>query len=114
MSRNGVDLVMIKLNTTGHNDICGGYAYSGTASFDGETVREVLEEIKEYTKDKEAAYLGEGFGNPYSKGCNCWAISINGKIYLSEWAEPKWKTAINDIQRYLDLKVKKVMSLLDQ
>lgn len=101
---------MIKLVTKGHNDMCGGYAYSGTASFDGETVREVLEEIKEYAKDKEAAYLGEGFGNPNSKGCNCWAIRINGNTYLSEWAESNWRkaTAINDIQKYLDLKVKKI------
>ena len=54
---------MITLNVEEHNDICGGCSYSGTANFDGRTVKEVLEEIREFAKD-ERAYIGEGFGNP--------------------------------------------------
>ena len=60
-----------------HNEMCGGMSYSGTASFEGKTVKEVLEEIKEFVKDKDAHYIGEGFGNKESKGCDCWGIYIN-------------------------------------
>ena len=76
---------MIKLNVTGHNEMCGGYAYSGIASFDGKTVKEVLDEIREYAKDKNARYLGDGFGNPKSNNCDCWKIQINGKTYWNCW-----------------------------
>lgn len=99
---------MLELDVKGHPDMCGGYGYSGVASFEGKTVKDVLEEIKEYAKDKEASYLGEGFGNPKSNCCDCWAIRINGDTYLSEWAEPKWRTHIDDINNYLDLKVKEI------
>lgn len=80
---------MIKLDVVGHNEMCGGYGYSGYASFDGKTVKEVLEEIKEFVKDKEAHYLGDGFGNPESKNCDCWRIRIGDKIYLSNWCGDK-------------------------
>lgn len=82
----------MELRVKGHNDMCGGYGYSGHAIFSGQTVKDVLEEIKDYVKDKDAHYLGEGFGNPNSKNCDCWSISIDGDIYLSNWIESKWKT----------------------
>ncbi len=72
---------MIKLNVQGHNDMCGGYSYSGQVSFDGKTVKEVLDEIREYAKDKDAHYLGDGFGNPESKSCDAWRIRIDDIIY---------------------------------
>lgn len=80
---------MIKLYVEGHNDFCGGYSYSGFASFEGTTVAEVLEEIKEFAKNKQAAYIGDGFGNPQSKMCNAWGIKINDVPYVGDWAG--WK-----------------------
>lgn len=81
---------MIKLNNiTGHNDMCGGYSYSGTASFEGTTVAKVLEEIKEFVKDKQAHCIGDGFGNPKSKICDAWGIKINDIHYVGDWAG--WK-----------------------
>ncbi len=82
---------MIKLNVTGHNDMCGGYQYSGNVSFEGTTVKEVLDEIREYAKDKDAHYLGDGFGNPNSKCIDCWSITIDGIIYWSNWAKQSWE-----------------------
>ncbi len=76
---------MIKLNTTGHTDLCGGYSYSGTVSFSGTTVAEVLQEIREFSQDKQARYLGNGFGNLKSEGCDNWRIAINDSIFLTSW-----------------------------
>ena len=76
---------MIKLNVSGHDDICGGYCYSGTASFEGSTVAEVLQEIREFARNRDAHYLGEGFGNPKSDFCNAWGIRINGIPYVGDW-----------------------------
>lgn len=81
---------MIKLNVQGHNDMCGGYSYSGRVSFDGKTVKEVLDEIREYAKDKDAHYLGDGFGNPNSKYCDAWCISIDNTIYWNSWISQSW------------------------
>ena len=81
---------MIKLeNLTLHDEMCGGASYSGKVMFDGKTVKEVLEEIKEFAKDKQAQYIGKGFGNPLSKGVDCWGIRINDKNYVGGWAG--WK-----------------------
>ena len=83
---------MIELHTTGHNEICGGYSYSGYATFSGRTVKEVLEEIKEYAKES-GGYLGEGFGNPKREFGAAWGIRINDKRYLGNWAG--WKNEYN-------------------
>ena len=72
---------MITLNVEEHNDICGGCSYSGTANFDGKTVKEVLEEIREFAKD-EGTYISEGFGNPSKHFASCWSIEINGVKYV--------------------------------
>lgn len=81
---------MIKLNNVvGHNDMCGGYSYSGKVSFEGTTVAEVLEEIKEFANNKQAHYIGDGFGNPESKICDAWGIRINDIPYVGDWAG--WK-----------------------
>ena len=77
---------MIKLeNLQGHNDMCGGYSYSGKASFEGKTVAEVLSEIKEFAKNRDAKYIGDGFGNPEQDFCNCWGIRINDIPYVGGW-----------------------------
>lgn len=83
---------MITLNIEGHNDMCGGYSYSGTASFEGKTVKEVLDEIREYAKDKDAHYLGDGFGNPKSNNSDAWRIEIDGVIYWNSWVPSNWET----------------------
>lgn len=87
---------MIRLFTKGHNECCGGYAYSGYATFDGKTVREVLEEIREYAKDA-GNDIGEGFGKPNKKLGACWGIRINGIPYVGGWAG--WK---NEYQHQFD------------
>ena len=81
---------MIRLNVAGHDDMCGGYSYSGLVSFDGKTVKEVLDEIREFSKDKDAQYLGDGFGNPSSDSCDAWCIKIDEITYWNGWAEQSW------------------------
>ena len=81
---------MIRLNVVGHDDICGGYSYSGPVSFDGKTVKEVLDEIREFAKDKDAQYLGDGFGNSSSDSCDAWCIKIDEITYWNSWVEQSW------------------------
>lgn len=59
----------------------------GFALFDGETVKEALDEIREYTMDKDVAYLGDNFGNlaNINKHAAEWSISINGTKYWNGW-----------------------------
>lgn len=83
---------MINLNIAGHSGMCGGYEYSGLASFEGRTVKEVLNEIREFAKDKDAHYLGDGFGNPNSNSCDAWCIRIDGITYWNAWAPQSWNT----------------------
>lgn len=83
---------MLELYVEGHNDMCAGYSYSGLASFEGKTVKEVLDEIREFAKDKDAHYLGDGFGNPDSKSCDAWCIRIDGITYWNNWVEQSWNT----------------------
>ena len=88
---------MIKLKVIGHDDICGGYSYSGTASFEGSTVAEVLQEIREFAKDKDSLYIGDGFGRDKDGFACCWGIRINGIPYVGGWAG--WK---NDYRHEYD------------
>lgn len=81
---------MIKLNVKGHSEMCSGYSYSGTASFEGKTVKEVLDEIREFAKDKNARYLGDGFGNPKSNNYDAWKIEIDRVIYWNCWIPQNW------------------------
>lgn len=48
---------MIELYAEGQKAMCGGYEYSGIASFEGKTIEEVLDEIREFAKDKDAHYI---------------------------------------------------------
>lgn len=64
------------------------YDFSGTALFDGKTVAEVLEEIKEYAKDK-GDNIGEGFGGLDKNSGHAWAIYINDCLYVSGWIGDK-------------------------
>lgn len=79
---------MIELNVKGHNDMCSGYNYSGTASFSGKTVKEVLEEIKEFAKGR-GQDIGEGFGTLDKSWTRHWGITINDVRYVGAWAG--WK-----------------------
>lgn len=81
---------MIKLiDMVGHNEMCGGYSYSGHAKFDGRTVKEVLEEIKEYSHSPNVMNIGDGFGDPENKAWPCWGIRIDGIPYVGGWCG--WK-----------------------
>lgn len=64
---------MITLNVNGH---------TGIAEFEGITLKEVLEEIKQFSQGKGCASLGDGFG---SGGHEAWRITINGVTYWSAW-----------------------------
>ena len=99
---------MIKLDVKGHNDMCGGYAYSGTALFEGKTVKEVLDEIREFSKDAQASYLGDGFGNPNSNGTDAWQIAINGVIYWTSWIVQKWDNVAIYTKDMDNLEVKEI------
>ena len=83
---------MIKLNVQGHDDMCGGHSYDGYASFEGKTVKEVLDEIREFAKDKDAHYLGDGLGNPNSNSCDAWCIRIDDVVYWNSWVKNSWNT----------------------
>ena len=71
----------------GHNEICGGYSYSYEITFGkyGNTLKDVLKEIKEYTNEHFFGRLGD-FGNPdVELSGNCWGIYVNNDIYISGW-----------------------------
>lgn len=95
---------MIKLNVQGHGEMCGGYAYSGYATFDGITVKDVLEEIKEFAKD-DGNDIGEGFGKPGKTIGDFWGIRINNIPYVGGWIG--WQNKYN--HEYDNCKVSKVL-----
>lgn len=84
----------------GHNEICGGYSYSYEITFGkyGNTLKDVLKEIKEYSYEHSFAGLGD-FGNPnVDIFGHHWGIYVNGDIYISSWRHerspqdtPSWK-----------------------
>ena len=84
---------MIKFgDLTSYGDMCCGMSYSGKCTFEGKNVREVLEEIKEYTTNPKNTKFKKinGFGNS-DEECGCaWAIHINGCTYLSTWNGGDW------------------------
>lgn len=84
----------------GHNEICGGYSYSYEITFGkyGNTLKDVLKEIKEYSYEHSFAGLAD-FGNPnVDIFGHHWGIYVNGDIYISSWRHerspqdtPSWK-----------------------
>lgn len=69
---------------------CSSGGYYGFADFEGKTVKDVLEEIKDFAKNKQALYIGEGFGNPKANAFGiCWGIRINNIGYVSGWLGAK-------------------------
>lgn len=75
-------------NLKSSNDMCGGMSYHGYAEFEGKTVKDVLEEIKEHLKGG-GCYLDAGKEGKWGKlGISfgaAWSIKINGKLYLYTW-----------------------------
>ena len=76
---------MLELIVSEHNTLGGGLSYDGFVLFDGKTVKEVLDEIRQYSTEHPANYLGDGFGNPSHKH-DAWEIRINGVTYWSAWS----------------------------
>lgn len=71
----------------GHNEMCGGYSYDYEITFGkyGNTLKDVLKEIKEYTNEHSFGRLGD-FGNPdVDISGRHWGIYVNGDIYISSW-----------------------------
>ena len=81
----------------GHNEMCGGYSYNYEITWGkyGNTVHDVLKEIKEYTNTHSGFKKIKDFGCPQSNGN--WGIYINRDIYFSTWCGEsednltKWK-----------------------
>ncbi len=92
------------IDVEAHNTMCGGMTYLGTASFEGRTVKEVLDEIREFSKNNNANYLGDGFGNSDNKN-DAWSISIDDNIYWSSWVNVKPKEYNHTLD---DLEVEKI------
>lgn len=99
-------MIRIKTNDlTEFSTLGSGISYGGQAEYDGVTVKDVLEEIKEYVKDKSAQYIGEGFGNPNAPQASCWGITINNEKYVGGWSG--WINTYH--HQYDNCKVKKVL-----
>ena len=84
--------------------MCGGATYVGHAKYDGETVKEVLDEIREFTKDKRAAYLGDDFGNPIVSKYSAysgWAVYINDDCYWSGWMNVQAKKYNKSLDKWI-------------
>lgn len=84
---------MIRIVKTGEcGEMCGGMAYRGYAEFDGKTVREVLDEIREYARTGACKPTKNGWGNPEweYKPCGGWSVSVDGKLVASGWAN-RWE-----------------------
>lgn len=101
---------MIRIdNLKGHNEMCGGYAYGGYASFDGKTVKEVLEEIREfYSTNACETYDEQGrlWGKKGKDFAGAWGIKINDIPYLGTWIG--WENEYN--HQFDDLCVKSVFA----
>ena len=85
---------MITLNVNGH---------TGIAEFEGITLKEVLEEIRQFSQGKGCASLGDGFG---SGGYEAWRITINGVTYWSAWQGDKCQKYDNGLDNEVVSKVK--------
>ena len=64
---------MITLNVSGR---------AGIAEFESITLKEVLDEIRQFSQSRSCASLGDGFG---SGGVEAWRITINGVTHWSSW-----------------------------
>ena len=67
--------------------------YTGNCLFEGKSVKEVLQEIKEYTnntENREFAKIGE-FGNSKEPCGNHWEIIINDKEYITSRGKSWWR-----------------------
>ena len=55
------------IQKSGHNEMCGGYSYDYEVKYSGHTLKEVLEEIKEFTNnDKRFVKIDEyGYDERY-------------------------------------------------
>ena len=76
------------IQDNGHNEMCGGYSYNYEITWGkyGNTIHDVLKEIKEYTNNHESFKKIKDFGYQKSDGRNGnWGIYINRDIYLSTW-----------------------------
>lgn len=77
---------MIELIKRGDGNFCGCDQSYGEARFEGKTVDEVLDEIREYSHKKNACYIGDGFGNEGAPDfCACWAVYVNDEVVASNW-----------------------------
>ena len=79
----------------GHNEMCGGYSYDYEITFGkyGNTLKDVLKEIKEYSYEHSFAGLSN-FGNPNVDICGRhWGIYVNGDIYI-DYNQPSVKKVV--------------------
>lgn len=90
------------IETGGHNEMCGGYAYDYKVICENNIVADVIEEIKQYTlQDNGFRRKGE-FGTCDGLSGGAWGIYINHKTYISTWLgqEPNYNP--EDLNKEVD------------
>lgn len=81
-----IGFIIMKVNQVAvHQDMSGGISYEYNVEFSGNTVNEVLKEIKEYTNNDNRFERILDFGNIENDAFGAWAIYINRKVFLSCW-----------------------------
>ena len=60
-----------------HNDLCGGLSYTYHVEYKSKVVKDLIEEIKEYTASDERFRKVGSFGCDPAHNCNDWSIYIN-------------------------------------
>ena len=84
------------IQKSGHNEMCGGYSYDYEVKYSGHTLKEVLEEIKEFTNNDKRFVKIDEYGYAPNVSCGAWAIYIDNKIYKSAWIKQPWHKYYTD------------------
>ena len=84
------------IQKSGHNEMCSGYSYDYEVKYSGHILKEVLEEIKEFTNNDKRFVKIDEYGYAPNISCGAWAIYIDNKIYKSAWNKQSWHKYYTD------------------
>ena len=84
------------IEKSGHPEICSGYSYSYEVKYSGHYLKDVLQEIKEFTNNDKSFKQIDEYGYSPNVICGAWAIYINDKIYKSAWNPQPWDKYFTD------------------